>query len=173
MDKINLNWSQAIFDRAFEELIGLEGGYVNDPDDLGSETKFGISKRWYPNEDIKNLTLGRAKDIYWHDFWKLLHLPAVINEEIAKEIFEQSVNLGRQQATEHTQRALNMVTAGQRLEIDGMFGPKTLAVLNGCSYEQAWLRVMNGLQFVKYLNIIEGNPSQQKFFRGWLKRITF
>ena len=35
-------------------------GYVNDPKDRGSETKAGISKRAYPNEDIKNLTLDRA-----------------------------------------------------------------------------------------------------------------
>lgn len=40
------------FDKAFEKLIGHEGGYVNHPDDPGGGTKYGISKRAYPNVDI-------------------------------------------------------------------------------------------------------------------------
>ena len=40
------------FDQAFERLIGHEGGYVNHPDDPGGETKFGITKRTYPLENI-------------------------------------------------------------------------------------------------------------------------
>ena len=49
----------------FEEIIEIvlehEGGYVNDPDDAGGETKYGIAKRWYPDVDIKNLTKEQAK----------------------------------------------------------------------------------------------------------------
>lgn len=44
-------------------------GYVNDPKDPGGETNFGIAKRWHPNEDIKNMTLARAIEIYRHDYW--------------------------------------------------------------------------------------------------------
>ena len=58
------------FDEAFLRLIGHEGGYVADSRDPGGETKFGISRRSYPGEDIKgNLTLARAKTIYARDFW--------------------------------------------------------------------------------------------------------
>ena len=57
------------FDRAFRFLIGEEGGYVNDPADPGGETKFGISKRAYPQLDIKSLTLDQAKAIYRRDYW--------------------------------------------------------------------------------------------------------
>ena len=57
------------FDQAFETLIGHEGGYVNDPRDPGGETKYGITKRQYPGEDIPNMTLVRAKDIYQRDYW--------------------------------------------------------------------------------------------------------
>lgn len=57
------------FDKAFRLLVGEEGGYVNDPKDPGGETKYGISKRAYPTEDIKNLTLDRAKGLYKRDYW--------------------------------------------------------------------------------------------------------
>ena len=44
-------------------------GYVNDPKDPGGETNYGISKRAYPDVDIKNLTEDGAKDIYKRDYW--------------------------------------------------------------------------------------------------------
>lgn len=48
----------------------LRDGYVNDPDDPGGETKYGISKRRYPHLDIKNLTLAEAVELYRIDFWQ-------------------------------------------------------------------------------------------------------
>ena len=57
------------FDSAFTKLLGHEGGYVCHKDDPGGETCWGISKRSYPHEDIKNLTQERAKQIYKRDFW--------------------------------------------------------------------------------------------------------
>jgi lysozyme family protein len=57
------------FDRAFELTVGLEGGYSNDPRDPGGETNYGISKRYHPGEDIKNMTVERAKEIYLNEYW--------------------------------------------------------------------------------------------------------
>lgn len=57
------------FPRAVAILIDIEGGYVNHPDDPGGETKYGISKRSYPNENIADLTVERASAIYRRDFW--------------------------------------------------------------------------------------------------------
>lgn len=58
-----------VIDVAFNHLINVEGGYVNDPKDPGGETKYGISKRAYPDEDIKNLTIDRAKFLFCRDYW--------------------------------------------------------------------------------------------------------
>jgi len=44
------------FETAFQRTIGHEGGYSNDSRDPGGETKYGISKRSYPNEDIRELS---------------------------------------------------------------------------------------------------------------------
>jgi lysozyme family protein len=60
----------AEFEKAFQIIIGVEGGYVNDPQDPGGETKYGISKRAYPDLDIKNLELQTAKNIYFSDYWE-------------------------------------------------------------------------------------------------------
>lgn len=61
------------YNRFYETLkftIPKEGGYVNDPDDPGGETKWGISKKAHPQEDIKNLTPERAAEIYYINYWK-------------------------------------------------------------------------------------------------------
>lgn len=87
------------FERAFKLIIGEEGGYVNDPLDPGGETKFGISKRAYPNVDIRNLTLEMAKAIYKRDYWDALNLDT---HEWRKAIclFDCAVNMGRAVAVE-------------------------------------------------------------------------
>lgn len=57
------------FEKAIKFIFKWEGGYVNDPLDPGGETKYGISKRSYPNVDIRELTEQDAKDLYWRDYW--------------------------------------------------------------------------------------------------------
>jgi hypothetical protein len=59
------------FPRAITFVLSHEGGYTSGSDgDPGGETKWGISKRSHPNEDIKNLTVERAKEIYLEEYWK-------------------------------------------------------------------------------------------------------
>lgn len=58
------------FEKAFELTVGFEGGYVNDPDDLGRETKYGISKQAHPQCNIPALTLEQAREIYLNEYWK-------------------------------------------------------------------------------------------------------
>ena len=57
------------FEKAVSLTLRFEGGYANDSRDPGSETNFGISRRAYPDLDIKNLTEADAKEIYYHDYW--------------------------------------------------------------------------------------------------------
>jgi lysozyme family protein len=57
------------FPKFIDWLMGAEGGYVNDKLDRGGETKYGISKKSYPNVDIVNLTKEEAAEIYRKDYW--------------------------------------------------------------------------------------------------------
>lgn len=80
------------FDKFFEIVVGLEGGYVNDPKDPGGETKYGVSKRAYPNLDIKNLTLEGAKAIYKRDYFdKVPHLQDI---DLHLTVFDTAINSG-------------------------------------------------------------------------------
>jgi len=81
------------FDGVIDRLLGREGGYVNDPEDRGGETKYGISKAANPDVDIPSLTVDRAKQLYKERYWDAIQadsLPASMRE-IA---FDAAVNQG-------------------------------------------------------------------------------
>ena len=81
------------FEDAVEIILMLEGGYVNDPRDPGGETKFGISKRAYPDLDIKTLTREQAKDIYYQDYWRAVECD-YLPEELRLIAFDSAVQHG-------------------------------------------------------------------------------
>lgn len=147
------------FDSAFEKVLGHEGGYVNHPLDPGTETKFGISKRTYPYEDIKNLTLVRAKDIYRKDFWdkaKCDKMPPAV----AYAVFDAAVNSGISQSIKWLQRALG-VTA------DGVVGPQTLTAITWANSEALLARFLG--HRLAFMTDLVTWPS---FGKGWSRRIA-
>ena len=110
------------FDAAFEQLIGNEGGYVNNPADPGGETKFGISKAAYPGEDIANMTLGRAKWLYQRDYWG----PAgcqMVPDGIKFDLFDMAVNSGVRTAIKTLQKAVGEFE-------DGVIGQRTIMAIS-------------------------------------------
>lgn len=163
----------ADFKPAFGHTIGIEGGYVNDPDDNGGETKFGISKRSYPHLDIKALTIEKAAEIYKLDYWDELRLDQVSNQAIAAELFDSAVNCGVGTASQWLQQSLNLVGGHvlNAVSVDGVVGSKTLVALESCQYPAAILKCLNGFQFERYLLIVRRDITQRKFFRGWLRRV--
>jgi lysozyme family protein len=98
------------FDVAFDRLFDAEGGYVNDPRDPGGETNWGISKRSYPDVDIKALTRDGAKAIYLRDFWS--RLPS-LPDAVTFQLFDFAVNSGVDTAIRHLQRAIGVIADGR------------------------------------------------------------
>lgn len=164
------------FNRAFEEVISIEGGYVNNPKDPGGETKFGISKRAFPNIDIKSLTLNEAKSIYWENYWSndRLNLDMIDDYCIQLELFDTAVNMGVSTAAMMLQEALNLLNRNERnyldLTVDGWIGETTLNAFKK-SNKDILEKVLNGLQFMRYVEIVRYNPEQEVFFNGWMKRV--
>lgn len=147
------------FDKAFERLIGHEGGYVNDPRDPGGETKFGISKRSYPAEDIKGLTLERAKAIYRRDFWGVAGCDAV-PDAIKFDLFDMAVNSGPVTAIKTLQRSAGVTP-------DGLLGPITLQALNSTPAPRLVAR-FNGNR----LDFMTDLKTWPVFGKGWAKRVA-
>ena len=147
------------FETSFNALIGVEGGYVNDPNDPGGETKFGISKRAYPNLDITNLTIDDAKAIYLRDFWDKCgcdSLPSPVNFNV----FDTAVNSGVREASKILQETLGVT-------VDGSIGPGTrAAILNFTPNKLAVVFEANRLVF---MTTCSAWPNDGK---GWARRVA-
>jgi len=160
----------ADFKPAVEKILKYEGGYVNNPDDYGRETNFGISKRQYPNRDIKGLTRDDAIRIYYDDYWCKFLGDKISSQAVAEELMDSAVNMGWHRAGTFLQEALNFLT-GSALLVDGLVGPKTIDAANAYKYPKALVTVLNGLQFEHYRAIVEKDPTQIEFLRSWLARV--
>lgn len=136
------------FDEAFDRLFAAEGGYVNDPNDPGGETRYGISKRSYPGVDIKNLTIDGAKAIYRADYWAELD---IFPDVLRFQLFDFAVNSGVETAIRHLQKALHVAD-------DGHWGPVSIAALAAAGEDNAVL----ALNAAAWSN--DG--------RGWARRIA-
>ena len=71
------------FVESMKFILKWEGGYSNHVKDPGGETKYGISKRAHPELDIANLSVEKALEIYYEDYWKktgcsLLEMPLAL-----------------------------------------------------------------------------------------------
>lgn len=78
---------------AIDLVLRHEGGLVNDPQDPGGVTNFGISKRSYPDLDIPNLSRAQAGSIYQRDFWTPT-MAAQSDQRLANTMLDCRVNQG-------------------------------------------------------------------------------
>ncbi len=147
------------FDTAFDRLIGHEGEYVNDPDDPGGETKWGISKRSYPHLDIANLSREDARAIYRKDFWDRIDGWS-IPFPIAFQTFDFAVNSGIETAVRNLQQALDVA-------VDGHWGPVSRKAATLCDESVVILRLM-GLRLV----FVASLSGWSKYGRGWSRRLA-
>ena len=164
---------------AWEKAVGFvldhEGGYVNDPRDPGGETNFGISKRQYPELDIKALKQPEAAAIYFRDYWRPLKLNE-LPEAVAIALFDTSVNLGQKRAVTFLQEAYNELVKGDSLKVDGLLGPVTsFAVGNWCGEFWTCRTYLLASQLlnkrITFYGRITRRDSVRPFLRGWLLRV--
>ena len=123
-------------------IFEWEGGYGNDPDDPGGETKYGIDKRSHPKENIRALTKDRAREIYWTDYWRdngIDEIPFPLGEVQ----FNCNVNCG----------------AGRTAKILAAIPNKTAA--DFLDEQDAF-----------YRRLANARPRSAKYLKGWLNRTT-
>ncbi len=152
------------------DILEIEGGYSNDLDDAGGETKYGISKRSYPNENIKNMTPERAIEIYTRDFWNPNRLSEIQDQTTANIIFRFIVNAGANTANTLLQNCLNtFVPIISLLRVDGQIGTMVLRAIESLRP----LRLQESLRLAiirYYYELVIKKPSQEKYLKGWIKR---
>ena len=152
------------FNEIIETVLEHEGGYVNDPKDLGGETKYGITKRFYPEVNIKELTKEKAKQIYKDDYWDKNRVET-LPQSLWHIFFDMCVNMGRRTAVKILQRAAN--SKGRNIDVDGGMGPATLKAVKGVEVER-----VRAYRVKYYSDLITKKPEQEKFYYGWYKRAT-
>lgn len=173
---------KSVRDEIIQRVIGIEGGFVNNPRDSGGATKYGITAAVARKHglDVKRLTVDQATEIYANDYWKPLQLDGVasLSPAIAEELFDSGVNTGIHQAGEWLQRALNVLNNGGKqwadVTVDGDVGAKTLDAIDtffrvrGQRAETVLLRALNSLQGSFYVELAERRPKDEAFSFGWL-----
>lgn len=184
-----------VFESALKHTLKTEAGYVKDPLDRGGETFRGVSRRSHPNwfgwkliDQVKADGLRSASaidqrfaddpqmaelvaDLYFCNFWKPFACLSE-TERLQIKIFDTGVNTGVGQAVKLLQRSINLVCPKAGLKVDGALGPKTMAALKGLS-ESYLLSTYSSEQAAFYRGIVERNPSQQRFLKGWLRRAAW
>ncbi|KKN23826.1 hypothetical protein LCGC14_0901100 [marine sediment metagenome] len=144
-----------------EFVLEREGGYVNDPNDPGGETKYGISKKAYPQVNITDLTIENAKEIYKKDYWFACSCDE-LPFHFAIAVFDMAVNMGITKAKRILQIALGVT-------VDGSIGPKTVAA----AHKASTYVVKNLLseRMAEYTRLIVNNQNLAKFSVGWAYRV--
>lgn len=139
-------------------------GYVNDPLDNGGETKFGIARNANPEVDVTNLTWEQAKQIYYEKYWIRGSCDRLKSQRVAILHFDGCVNHGIHRASVFLQRSVGATE-------DGVIGPKTLGAVNTADEFEICLKIAV-MREKFYLDIVTRRPSQNRFLKGWLRRIN-
>lgn len=152
------------FDNAVRQVIAREGGskLTNDPNDRGGLTKYGISKRAYPDLDIQNLTEAQATSIYKRDYWDVLNLDDVRDPLVAAALFDTAVNMG-------TATAAKLAQSLAGVSVDGKIGPISITGINR-SEPMIFLPMFVIARIERYSDICTQDPSQKKYLHGWIRR---
>lgn len=132
-------------------LLKAEGGYVNDKDDKGGPTNFGITKNVYdnyrksknmPTQDVRNITSGEMLDIYYNQYYLASGANKIKDPQMSVLVFDTAVNCGSGTA--------KIMLTKSKGDVDTYLS----------------------LRKEYYNNIIVKNPSQEKFRKGWYNRLN-
>jgi lysozyme family protein len=181
-----------MFDRAYDQLLIIEGGHSKRKSDRGGETFCGISRVHHPEwpgwamvdghlqrgGQPSQLTkipflMGQVKNFYRVEYWDKLRCDK-FPVRIACELFDSGVNCGKTTAARWLQRAVNLFADQDILAEDGVIGAKTVAktLVQIANFgDTHLLKSLNGQQYMHYHTLVERDPGQRVNLRGWLTRV--
>ena len=171
------------FDYAVNIILEHEGGYTNDADDPGEETKFGITNndlKIYAKQldfplDVTNISRSQAINFYEQVFWNKYHYNEIHSLSIATKIFDMAVDMGAHEAHELLQRALSYCGYTQ-IKVDGILGIQTIEDINEvCLHGRESDLMYELIEEAKYFyeQLVKEKPILNKFLKGWLARASW
>lgn len=178
---------QSVFDIA-EEIVTREGGFVDDPDDPGGATKYGVTIHTMRRlgldldgdgdvdvRDVRRLSRQQAVSIFvthYFDRPRIADLPRALQASV----FDMYVNAGAN-AVKILQRLLREL--GQPVAVDGVIGPQTIAAAHAAA-QAAPDHIADAYGIARrnyYLALADRRPASRKFARtrnggkgGWIRR---
>jgi lysozyme family protein len=177
-----------LFNKAVITVLKHEGGFVQDPDDPGGATNYGISLRYLLGtgdltlgdfnhdgqidiKDIQQMTIAQATDIYHSQWWVKYGYENLADSDLAGKVFDTAINMGGSQAHILLQRSIR--ACGIVVTEDGQLGPKcfgAIATLVAAGSADALLSSFRSEQAGFYRTLIAKKPIFEKYKTGWLAR---
>ena len=170
------------------EIVAREGGYVNDPDDPGGATKYGVTigtmrrlgldltgDGQVTTADVRALDSDRATKIFIEHYWRrprICDLPALLHPTVS----DMYVNAGS-----NAVRLLQRLIRDMRIEVtvDGIIGPQTIAVAS-LAAASAPDHIVDAYGIARrdyYYALADRRPASRKYARrrdggkgGWILR---
>lgn len=162
------------------DTLRREGGFVDDPDDGGGPTHFGITVEslcefrrevggFVPKtvdeirETIKSLTEAEARAIYQRNYIDKPRFGEIKHPELRALVIDSGILHGRHRAARWLQGVIGGIKA------DGWVGDITLGAVNGRSWRPIYLGLL-ARRYRGFADFVWSKPSQLKWFRGWVNR---
>lgn len=170
------------------EIVAREGGFVNDPDDPGGPTKYGVTIHTMRRlgldldrdgdvdvADVQRLTRAQAEEIFVDHYFRRPRI-AQLPEALQASVFDMYVNAGAN-AVKILQRLLRSM--GQEVAVDGVIGPQTAEAAHAAA-RAAPDHIADAYGIARrnyYFRLADRRPSSRKYARtraggkgGWIRR---
>lgn len=157
----------ADFEKSLKKVLLWEGKLVDDPDDLGGRTAYGITQRTYNQYftgDVWNITEDQIKYIYKTGYWDKIKGDEIKSQSVAELLMDFSVNSGISTAVRKIQMLVGEVP-------DGKLGPLTLRAINKKN-PQILFNELHDVRAAFYKLLVQNRPVNAKYLRGWLNRLN-
>lgn len=171
-----------------QEIVAREGGFVNDPDDPGGATNYGVTIHTMRRlgldldrdgdvdvADVRQLSRAQAVEIFITHYFtrpRIADLPKILQPSV----FDMYVNAGGN-AVRILQRLLREM--GHDVSVDGVIGPQTAAACHDAA-RAAPDHIADAYGIARrnyYLRLADRRPASRKFARtrrggkgGWIRR---
>lgn len=151
-------------------ILQYEGGFTNDPNDLGGATNKGVTLTTFRShfgkdktvEDLKKITDEQWDTIFLKGYWNKCKATDIKTQSVANMLVDWTYNAGIN-AIKRTQKLLGLVN-------DGIVGAKTINAINTYPNQRELFEKIKAIRIDYYQRICVARPTNQKFLKGWTNR---